>query len=137
MTVRKRKRRRRTETGLPELVEIEGGHWVSKHAELDQPASSRAAHTIWRLYRSHGPLPPECVVVRTCSRADCLAPAHLELRSRSEVAEAWARLTPADVRAIRERRAKGETLAAIAADYGIDASTVSRTAARRIWATVP
>ena len=44
-----------------------------------------------------------------------------------------AKLTAADVRAIRQRRAAGEPLAAIAVDYGIRIAAVSSIAKRRTW----
>lgn len=49
------------------------------------------------------------------------------------VAFRYGRLSPSDVTAIRGRLAEGEKQAAIAADYGVASSTVSRIATGRQW----
>lgn len=45
-----------------------------------------------------------------------------------------AKITEAEVREIRVRRARGETLASIAADYGVCIMTISHIATRKTWA---
>ena len=48
----------------------------------------------------------------------------------------YAKLSDDAVREIRRRRANGELLTTIAADYGVDQSLISRIAKRRIWTHV-
>jgi DNA-directed RNA polymerase specialized sigma24 family protein len=48
-----------------------------------------------------------------------------------------ARLTVENVRAIRQRRAEGWIYTRIAADFGIDQSTVAQIVKRKTWQHVP
>lgn len=89
----------------------------------------------------------------TCHRCDvrnCVNPAHLYVGTRRQnMADCTARgrhnkprgeahwcakLTAAEVGALRARRAKGETVVSLAASFGIHHATVSRIA-RRVWRT--
>lgn len=91
---------------------------------------------------ANGPIPAGLLVLHRCDNPPCVNPDHLyvgtqkqNMRDRDErtgrpspIGErnGQAKVTTADVAAIRQRRAAGETLASIAAAFGLGASQVSR-----------
>lgn len=94
------------------------------------------------LYTTTGTLDPKLLARHKCRRRDCCNPDHLEwgtpaentadqLRDRGR--HSGARLTASDVALIRERRAGGETLDAIAADFGVTGVNVHLICARKTW----
>jgi hypothetical protein len=98
----------------------------------------------------NGPIPDGVMVLHECDNPKCVRPAHLFLgdhvaNKTDAVAKArhsWprgerhprAKLTEADVRAIRARR--GEPLASIAADFPVGVSTIGRVLQGRYWREV-
>lgn len=99
----------------------------------------------------HGPPPsPKHEAAHICGKGHegCCNPKHLRWATPAEnaadkldhgtiangEANGSAKLTEADVHAIRRRRATGEVLQAIAADYGVCISAISSIAIRKNWA---
>jgi len=105
---------------------------------------------------TNGPIPDGLWVLHRCDVKLCVRPDHLFLGDPSaNVVDMYAKgrapaqtqiekfvrgtdnpaakLNEAQVRVIRQRRANGETLIAIAVDYGIACSTVDSVAKRCTW----
>jgi hypothetical protein len=100
----------------------------------------------------HGPIPPGWYVMHACDTPPCIRPDHLSAGPGTEnmrdaqakgrtagfiahrrvgAAHHKARLSEADVLAIRERHARGGvTYSAIARDYGVNDATISRVVRR-------
>ena len=103
-----------------------------------------ATHVAWFL--STG-APPDEFVLHKCDNPKCVNPAHLfvgthldnmrdqRAKDRHQHGEnhQWAKLTAGDVVEIRRRRAKGETLASIADDYGVTFQNISKIAKGHSW----
>lgn len=116
------------------------GQFVWRAVSTSPLIASRAA-----FFFTHGYWPQE--VRHSCDNPPCCNPAHLgdgdHLDNMLEAAErgrmanceghAKARLTAEDVRAIRSRAARGETLESIQIDYGLSVGYVSRIVARKRW----
>jgi hypothetical protein len=82
-----------------------------------------------------------CVNPRHLLEGDWIANYHdsaaLIRATRPRGTQHWkAKLTDDEVRTIRRRRADGETLVVIAADFGVSFALVSHIARRRIWTHV-
>ncbi len=98
---------------------------------------------------TYGPRPPKTAVaprtrfcLRACVRPDhlCLVPAGPRGRRAGRsfgARNGRARLTEADVRAIRHRAAMGETQTALAREFGVSQGQVSKLVRRRGWEQVP
>lgn len=113
-----------------------------------------------------GAVPPGLFVMHACDSPRCCNPAHLsagahsdnmaDMRRRGRAAtgsrngnrthpeahprgeaSATARLTEVDVRAIRRRQAAGETMNALAREYGVGKSQIGRIVSGEKWAHVP
>lgn len=133
----------RTSAGYGELM-VQGRMWTAHRYS-------------WVLV--HGPIPDGLFVCHRCDNRRCVRPDHLFLGTASDnlrdaaakgrnVAQAHperlargeaqgsSKLTVAAVLDIRRRRAAGELLRTIAADYGVLPGTVSGVALRRSWAHV-
>lgn len=96
-----------------------------------------------------GPIPNAMHVLHRCDNPACVNPAHLFLGTQADnvrdmVAKGrkvtasgekagGSKLTVAQVQEIRSRRTDGETLLAIANDYGISDALVSYIANRKAW----
>ena len=115
----------------------------------------RATHIAWEL--EHGVAPLEgFFVCHHCDNPSCVNPAHLFVGTQSDNmrdgyskgrmlsqnhpermargARQWcAKLTPEIVREIRRRRAAGETIAALAREYGVGRRTLQDVVHRRTW----
>ena len=109
--------------------------------------TTRVHRVAWA--RAHGnrwPRPGR-VVRHTCDNPPCCNPAHLRLgtvrdnvrdcvrrgrRARGESLR-QARLTESDVKVIRDRAGRGETAAAIAADYGFTPQGIRAVVNRKTW----
>ena len=118
-------------------------------------AVNYAAHRV--SYELHcGPIPQGMVVCHRCDVRSCVNPAHLFVGTQGDNVRDCiqkgrkaplrpfscgedginAKLTEGDVRAIRHARASGRTLVSIAAEFGVDHTSVSLIARRKTWAHV-
>jgi hypothetical protein len=105
------------------------------------------AHRI-SYFLAYGPIPEGLLVRHTCDNPPCVRPKHLlvgthtdnikdrEDRGRGNQskgsAHGKAKLTEADIPVIRERY-KTETLQAIADDYGVFCTVISKAVRRKTW----
>lgn len=108
-----------------------------------------ASRVAWIL--CHGPIPNGVQVMHRCDNPPCCNPSHLALgtnkdnsddmmrkgrhRLRPPFGEAhWcAKLSLADVAAIREQRTRGVPISQVAAAFGVSESTVSEVANGKRW----
>ena len=130
-------------------------HWLRARTEKGYGVVSVARTKIRRVTRilwehAHGPIPSDAFICHHCDAPSCCELSHLfaatnagnmrdcdEKGHRPKGEKHWrARLSEADVRAIRARSAGGETQAAIAAHFGVDQALVSRIVHRKLWAHV-
>lgn len=108
-----------------------------------------------RSYEYHkGPIPSGLWVLHSCDNRACVNPSHLRTGTRRDniddmvrrrrnrvskqrgVDNPAAKLTPADVVAIRAAVASGETISSIARRFGVTRCPVQRIASGRGWKTV-
>jgi hypothetical protein len=111
----------------------------------DRPASRVA----WEL--THGPIPDGLSVCHHCDNPPCVRPDHLFLGTTADnmadmVAKGrnargeksrLAKLTEADVRAIRSRAASGVSSRVLATEFGVCMSNIWLIKTRRHWSHVP
>jgi hypothetical protein len=93
---------------------------------------------------THGPIPTGLLVCHSCDRPSCCNPSHLflgthadNMRDAAAKGRLTAKLTEADVRAIRTLRASGATYRDIGKQFNINASMAYYIAARQRWARIP
>lgn len=106
----------------------------------------RGAHTI-AAEQTFGPRPDGLDTRHLCGFRLCCNPAHLSYGTRSEnerdkvrhgrsnrgSRQGQAKLTDAQVREIRERRARGETGKSLAGEFGVSEQSVCDIVKRRTW----
>lgn len=106
----------------------------------------------WELH--YGPIPDGLFVCHHCDNRLCVRPDHLFLGTHGDnmadmvrkgrhrnkpmvgVANPKAKLTEDDVRAIRTRRAAGETCRVLAAEFGVSTPLISYIVKRKQWTHV-
>jgi hypothetical protein len=103
--------------------------------------------------RCRGPIPDGLVVMHRCDNPSCIRPTHLVLGTQPEniydmiakgrhgpahgEANHFARLRASQVTELRMRRANGEDLNVLAAEFGIAPITASQIVRRHSWRSVP
>ena len=125
--------------GYPRTREGYGGYTVSGKTYL----SHRFAYLI-----THGELPDELQVCHTCDNPRCVNPAHLFLgttldnmrdrdrkgrRNAVGTKNGAARLTEQSVRDLRRRVSSGESIPALAREFGVLRGAVWNAVTRRTW----
>lgn len=126
------------------IVEPASGCWLWQWAKspkgygkMRHEGRTRLAHIVY-YERVHGPVPAGRELDHTCEVRACVNPAHLEPVAHVVNLQRgrMARLTPADVVAIRAEFAQGgATKRAIAQAYGVSAQCVSNVVRHRTWRT--
>lgn len=85
------------------------------------------------------------LVCHTCDNPPCVNPAHLYAGTARDNAvdrdtrhrNGQAKIGPRDVRAMRQRCARGEPQCSVATEYGLSRPQMSRIIARKRWGHVP
>ena len=118
------------------------GHLAASRRGIPPLKAHRVAYEL-----TYGPIPAGMLVCHTCDVRACCNPAHLFLGTQRDnnldkvrkgrESRPNAKLTPAQVKAIRERLRAGESQRAIAREHGLDPSTISNIATRKHWRRVP
>lgn len=162
--VRRTKWRRPVWDRFWEKVDRSGPCWVwtgfrdargyGKFAAAGSRAAPVSAHRLAWLYANNEMIGRPYVVRHKCDNPPCCNPDHLEIGTQHDnsrdmlergrqnnnpvrgEAHGCARLTEDDVRAIRARRASGETQKSIAESFGVDPSTVGLIVRRQHWSHV-
>jgi len=130
--------------------------WTGTKNNLGYPLFSyhgrmiSATKTAYTLYYKRN-IPKTWVVSHTCDSASCVNPDHLYITSRSDLTKEQyrsgqrkipdqkgmdnpnARLTEADVRTIRQRKADGATHSELAKEFGVTKTTISFIHNRKLW----
>lgn len=116
------------------------------YGKIRRDGSYVSAHRAsWELH--HGPVPEGLCVLHRCDVRLCVRPDHLFVGTQAEnvhdamakqrhsagVRHGMAKLDERAVRAIFTRRQSGETLRAIASDFGVSKAAVSLIARGRNW----
>lgn len=96
---------------------------------------------------SGGALTPTDKVMHSCDNPPCCNPLHLskgshddnmsDMAAKGRAVSPTTKLTPEQVTEIRQRREAGETVTALAAEYDVHNSTISRAATGAFWKKVP
>jgi hypothetical protein len=107
------------------------------YGQLHVDRIPKRAHRVY-YERAKGPIPDDLPLDHLCRNRACVNPAHLEPVTMAENIRRGERvtLTASDVREIRRRRAAGEMQKSIAAEFGVDPSTVSKVVSGERWAGV-
>lgn len=100
----------------------------------------RAHRVVWEL--CVGPIPNKMHVLHECDNRPCVRPSHLRLGTALDNMQdavirgrgvGATKLTPDQVRSIRDRIKNHEVQRRIAEEYGLHPQTVSRIATRETW----
>lgn len=124
----------------------QGSHDAKGYGLTGLGLISRAHRMSWAL--AFGVLPNEAHVLHKCDNPPCVRPDHLFLGNNSVnqldafakgrqtnvgTSNPRARLTEDDVRAIRSRRAAGETTIALGREFGVTTTAISAITLRQLW----
>lgn len=125
---------------------------LNVRGEGEAKGRPRRAHVLsWSFI--NGPVPAGMLVLHHCDVRACVRPEHLYLGTpadnmadcvkRGRHVAPWKgrrervyRLTEADVRAIRSRHGQGESMNALAEEFGVVPSTIRDVVTRHTWAKV-
>jgi hypothetical protein len=129
------------------------GSRTSGYGQLELPGrQARLAHRfVWEWL--HGPIPTGKIIMHECDNRACINPVHLRLGTKYDnTRDMWnkgrqrvpfgtsngmARLTPAKVKRIRRRIARGEMLTCIARRFGVALGTIRAIRSGITWRHVP
>ena len=146
------------ETRFWRLVQKTDGCWYwiggtfpnSEYGRIWMNGKSRRAHCVsWELH--NGSIPAGALICHTCDNPRCVRPDHLYAgtnvtnmadmvnRGRSLIGtrNPRARLTEADVIAIRSAHKNGAAIKALAREYNVDPPLIRYIVRRDIWKHVP
>lgn len=126
------------------------GNTPGKYGKLQICGKTVSAHR-FAYEQLHGPIPEGMVVRHSCDNPQCVRPDHLSLgapvensrdmTSRDRQAkgsrQGSARLSPADVIAMREARAAGATYRDLASQFGVSTSQVGNVITGHDWGHLP
>ena len=121
------------------------GYAAFTFGDWNAPEEQYGHRASYRMFK--GPIPKGMLVMHACDTPLCVNPSHLALgtikennddsrrKGRATVGTKshLAKVNEDDVREIRRRRAAGERLKAIGADYGLSEAGVCVIALRRKW----
>jgi len=117
---------------------IDAGGYGRFHHQRHGLKAHRVAYTL-----VNGRIPGGLIVCHACDNRRCVNPDHLFLGTPRENSVDASRknrrttkLTPDDIRTIRERKRNGETHRSIAAAFGIGHGVVGQIVRREIWSHV-
>lgn len=110
------------------------GSIANGYGRIMREGRAQNAHR-WYYEQTRGPLPSHAVLDHLCRNTRCVNPAHVEPVTNAENTRRGerAKLTYADVAAIRALRAQGWTQKALAERYGVVKATIGNIEHGRTW----
>ena len=142
---------KRAENGCLEWTACRNKNGYGQIRVGGRAGGAELAHRVaWELV--HGPVPDGMCVLHRCDNPPCVWEPHLflgtqmdniaDMRAKKRAAApphprgssaSYAKLTEVDIPRIRRRSAEGETMYALAAEFGVSKSTVSNIVRRKSW----